>query len=240
MALDSTETIVVRGGTGQLSLRHGRLDTALLLDGEPVALVWEGQGQGRTFVRAQDLGALEDTQPLRHVAPEARLSATLRPILALLPDGPYHLELLASPDVEPDEPDEDARPHASGRFVDWAGLHEIEDGEPLLIGTVPRDLLDPARIRDLTGWIREGGRPGVVVLDCEGDDVGFIVAGHAALEAYRQADRQPTLLRITTLEPAPLTLQEGADLLTRAYEHIGQIVAAHYAATHEDEDRRHA
>ncbi|MCA9571735.1 MAG: hypothetical protein KC656_28050 [Myxococcales bacterium] len=233
MTHEHTETIEVRGGRGELSLRHGRVDTALLYEGEPVAMVWSphGAGHGRTFVRAQDLGTLEEAHLLRHVGPGARLSAILRPVLARLEDGRYHLELLPSPELEPDDGETSEAVPASGRFVDWAGLHEVADDEPLLIGTVPRDLLDRTLIEDLARWIRDGGRPAVVVLDCEADDVGFLVAGHAVLEAYRLADRAPTVLRITAVSARHLPLREGADLLTRAYERIGHIVAAHYAAT---------
>lgn len=230
-------TVSVRGGQGRLRLHVHGADAAVVLDGQPVAMVWMGQGDAtdRWFVRAHDLGALEDELHLPDTDEDLPLHALLRDVLGLLPDGRYRLGLQSSPDVDADAPTDDDARRSSGEVLAWTGLHRVRSDDPLLLGTVPRDLLDRAQIRAQSARIHRGARPPVVVVEAPEQGVSFIVAGHATLEAYRRAAMEPVLVTVEPLDPDPLSEDDGAALLTAAFARCGEVVAAQWRALRDDE-----
>lgn len=202
------------------------------MDEQPVAMVWStgGDGTHRWFVRAHDLGQLEDGLRMPDTATGDALPELLRDVLALLPDGRYRLGFQPSPDLDPDRPGPDAPARPSGEVLAWAGLHQVHSEDPLLLGTVPRDLLDRAAIRALSAAILRGARPPVVLLEAPDQAVSFVIAGHTALEAYRRIAMEPVLLTVEPVDPQPLSEDDGTALLTAAFARCGEVVAAQWLA----------
>lgn len=230
-----SERVSTRGGTGRLRLLVHGSDAAVVLDALPVAMVWQrGSRSERWFVRAHDLGALEDELKLPDAA-TASLAEIARDLLALLPDGPYRLGLEPMSDVEADVPAADDTARSSGDVLGWLGLHQVASDDALLLGTLPRDLIDRAAVRACAAAIARGARPPVVLLEAPEQEVSFIVAGHTALEAYRRLGMAPVLLTVEPLKPDTLSEQQGADLLAAAFDRCGEVVAAQWRALRESE-----
>jgi hypothetical protein len=230
-------TVLVRGGLGRLRLHVHGADAAVVMDEQPVAMVWMRQGDAsdRWFVRAHDLGAMEDELTLPDTGSGEPLPTLLREVLAMMPDGRYRLGMQASPDLDPDQPATDDAERSSGEVLAWTGLHRVRSDDPLLLGTVPRDLLDRAQIRALSARINRGARPPVVLVEAPEQGVSFIVAGHTALEAYRRVAMEPVLLTIEPLDPDPLSEDAGAALLNAAFARCGDVVAAEWRAMRESQ-----
>lgn len=209
------------------------------MDELPVAMVWTRQGdvRDRWFVRAHDLGLMEEELNLPDTLSGEPLPTLLRDVLAMMPDGRYRLGLQPAPDLDPDQPAPDDRDRSGGEVLAWAGLHEVRSEDPLLLGTVPRDLLDRAEIRSLSARINRGARPPVVLVEAPEQGVSFIVAGHTALEAYRRMAMEPVLLTIEPLDPDPLSEDDGTTLLTAAFARCGEVVAAQWRALRESEEQ---
>ena len=153
---------------------------------------------------------MEDELTLPDTGTGEPLPTLLREVLAMMPDGRYRLGMQASPDLDPDQPATDDAERSSGEVLAWTGLHRVRSDDPLLLGTVPRDLLDRAQIRALSARINRGARPPVVLVEAPEQGVSFIVAGHTALEAYRRVAMEPVLLTIEPLDPDPLSEDAGA------------------------------
>lgn len=235
MNRDCTETIQLRGGRGRLRLYADLRDVALAHDGAPVALVWADPPADRTvarrwYLRAQALTVLEDGPGPDLADPDMPLSRALEPVLAHLPDGRYHLTAIATPDVSAD-----ASSRTGGDVLQWCGLHEVHGDDALLLGTVPRDLLDRDRVRRLSKAILDGARPAVVALaPPDGTaDVVFVVAGHTALEAYRRVGMPPVLVTIEPDEVPTLSSSLGARLMTDAFHIAGELARAAWLAERE-------
>ncbi|MCB9681740.1 MAG: hypothetical protein H6733_09735 [Alphaproteobacteria bacterium] len=233
MDAERTQILTARGAPGRLRLRAGERDTALLLDGLPVAMAWHDPTDPSWcyLVRAHDLSPLEAQLALPDLQDDTPLVDALRDVVELLGAGTYRLVHQPSPDLRPDVQGERERPTSSGTVIDWTGLHRLELHDTLLVGCMPRDLLDRRDINALALRIRQGERPPVVIVGSASGDVTFLVAGHGALEAYQRMGMQPNLVTVEVFDPEPLDAEEGADLLVAAYRHVGDVVAAHYQAT---------
>lgn len=229
---EHVETVHVRGGQGGLTLHVHGLDVVLCHLGHTAVFTWMDREDAdhRAFVRAHDLNELDASLGVIDLAAHSSLATALRHVLDHLPDGRYRLVHMPLPDVEPDRPGPEDRPRSTGEMLDWAGLHHAPADEALLLGTVPRDLIDPSVVRDMVHHIQSGLRPAVVVLSEEEGDVGFLIAGHAAFEAYRRLGMPPHLVHIDVLDPLPLTAEQGALALADAYTRVGEIASAHYRA----------
>ncbi len=237
MDRSESATVLVRGGLGRLRLHVHGVDAAMVMDELPVAMVWMRQGDAtdRWFVRAHDLGAIEDELDLPDTQSGEPLANLLRDVLAMMPDGRYRLGLQASSDLDPDQPTADDPSRSSGELLTWTGLHRVRTDDPLLLGTVPRDLLDRAEIRSLSARINRGARPPVVVVEAPEQGVSFIIAGHTALEAYRRVAMEPVLLTIEPLDPDPLSEDDGTALLNAAFARCGDVVVAEWRALRESQ-----
>lgn len=229
--LEHTEHLAVRGGAARLVLRVGDADLALLHDEEPVVVAWEDPTAPgfQTVLRAHDLADLDLAAGTLDLA-DATVREALRPLLAGLPDGRYRVDITDTPDVANDRA---LRPEAPtpGRVVDWAGLLHLPTDEAALVGTVPRDLVDDARVDALVAAIRGGALPAVVALTAEDLDISFVVAGHAAMEAWRRLGRPPLLITLEALDAPALEASVACRLVEAACAHACARVAAHHRAT---------
>lgn len=228
------------GGARTLEFCVGERDSALLVEEQPVAVVWDvaHDSAHQYFVRAYDTASV-DEKLRRHrelltetVDPHLPLQDQFRPILQLFPSGNYTLIFEPGMDLDDDPlPSQDVKElWSSWRFMDWAGLHHVAAGEGLLLGSRPREFLDARRIRFYEDQIRDGARPIVVMAGALDSDTAFIVDGHHKMEAYRRLRKSPGALFILAEEPRFMTVDEGCDLIAEAYARCAEIAAAHYRA----------
>ncbi len=239
------ETIRMSGGEGHLELCNSEGETALLVDGLPAALVWTNAGdQGPcTVLRAHDTAHLEEDgidagPPVRTILPEVSLMEQVEPLLALYADGLY--EVAYEDHVEMFDEDDPQEPQAPEPFLNWVGLKSMEADGGLLLGTRPRDLLDPAMVDSLHRRLQLGIRPPVVITRALHSPVAFILDGHHLMEAYQRLGQPVPVLTITSLQPRQLSPEEGCELIRLAYAQIADITAAHYRASRLAHQRRHA
>jgi hypothetical protein len=237
------EAIVVRDSAGDVEVCSGDGDVVLLVDNQPVTIAWppDRTTQTRLFFRAfdaSDLAARLAGMALctDGVDPSLPLAVQLKPLLRLLVDGTYDAHLEEMSGMEGDDPgvDEPCQPFT---YLEWAGLHRVETDVCLLLGSIPRSLLDPIAIRDVAMRIRAGYRPAIVTLTCAGAAAAFLLHGHVAMEAYQQVGVAPTTLTLTYRTPRRLSVDEATETLRHAIEHFGDIAAAHFQ-TARDATRR--
>lgn len=239
-------TLTVQHGLGLLEIVQGDEDCALLIDGMPVAMVWDAALESPTnyFVRAYDSEPLGEHlarhAPLEIPDPndvEAVFDGALRPLLHALANGDYRVLLESSLGLTVPE-QRDSKHDSAWRFMAWAGLHETPADGGLLLGTRPRELLSPERIADFEQHIRSGARPPVVLLGSTRTPVAFIVDGHHKLEAYRSMSVPPAAIVILAETPRQISIEEGCTLLEEAYKRCGDIASAHYRAVRSVDRRR--
>ena len=232
------ETVHVHDTTGDLEVCRGGSDLVLLFDGHPCAIVWPASDDQAEhfFVRAFDtaeIAARVESSPLVRDGynPSRGLVEQVRPLLQTMVDGRYRVELVAplgsDDDVAPSGSD---APLRTARWLDWSGLHRVGSAEPLLLGSVPRERLDPARLNRAMRGIRQGRRPVLVLLTVPDVDVTFIVLGHEAMEACQRAGVAPLGLLITYETPRALGFEDGLRLLQDAYRRCADLASAHYAS----------
>jgi hypothetical protein len=236
MARTRTEALVVTDGLGDVEICAGDGDVVLLVDDQPVTLTWPAHHPHRNRLFFRGFDASELATRLAGMAlctdgvdPNLPLAVQLRPLLRLLVDGVYDAHLDEERGVEFGEVtlDEPAQPYS---YLEWAGLHQIDAEEALLLGSIPRSLLDPIAIRDVVGRIRSGRRPAVIGMTCPTANATFLLHGHVAMEAYMQVGVAPTMLVLSYRTPRRLQAEEAAVLLRRATTHFGEVLAAHYQA----------
>jgi hypothetical protein len=235
--LPPPETIHVRDASGDLEICVGDGDVALLVEGQPCALVWPASNEQleHFYVRAYDTSAIADRlRDLRAFVDGIDLHQPLRaqigPLLHCLVDGRYTVELLRPLGLEHEAPvPGQQRPKRGvGRWMDWAGLHRVSSNDPLLLGSVPHELLDVRRVEELEDRIGAGARPIIVLLTLVEPDVTFLVAGHEVMEAYQRCGVSPCALLITYETPRWLSVDDGIRLLGQAYQRCSDLASAHF------------
>lgn len=230
----------VHKGRGDLEVCVGEGDVTLLVEGLPAAIVWPAHLEEGLydFVRAHDTAAVTDRLPAlplhpdAHLDPDASLQDQLAPLLELLVDGLYQASVISLGPAAPLPPTGDeAVPdpaEARGQYMNWAGLHEVQTRDRLLLGTTPRELLSPDRIDARVRQVQRGGRPLVVLLTAPEAPAAFIVHGHDAMEAYHRTGQSPMAVLLDYQTPRFLSEEEGARVMQTAFARCGEIAAAHY------------
>lgn len=220
----SAETIQIRSSSGDLEICRGLSDVVLLVDGQPSVIAWPAEG-GRAeqyFLRAYDTSAItarfHDLPVLSYgIQPHVGLAEQVRPLLEMMADGNYRVELIGK--LGPDE----RRPTARGtlRWSEWAGLHRVASSDPLLVGSVPRELLRAVEDRS-----NDGVRGVVVLLTVPDTDVSFLLLGHEAMEESQRTGLAPIGLLITYENPRALSPVEHMRHLQDAWKRCAEVVRA--------------
>lgn len=220
----SAETIQIRSSSGDLEICRGLSDIVLLVDGQPSVIAWPADGT-RTeqyFLRAYDTSAItarfHDLPVLSYgIQPHVGLAEQVRPLLEMMANGNYRVELLGR--LGPDE----RRPTARGtlRWSEWAGLHRVATSDPLLVGSVPREMLRLAEDRG-----NDGVRGVVVLLTVPDTDVSFLLLGHEAMEESQRTGLAPIGLLITYENPRALSPSEHLRHLQDAWKRCAEVVRA--------------
>lgn len=220
----SAETIQIRSSSGDLEICRGLSDVVLLVDGQPSVIAWPAEGlrTEQYFLRAYDTSAItarfHDLPLLSYgIQPHVGLAEQVRPLLEMMADGSYRVELLGR--LGPDE----RRPAARGtlRWAEWAGLHRVASGDPLLVGSVPRELLRLAEDRG-----NDGIRGVVVLLTVPDTDVSFLLLGHEAMEESQRTGLAPIGVLITYENPRALSPTEHLRHLQDAWKRCAEVVRA--------------
>lgn len=223
----SPVTVAVQNGLDVLQLCVGDHDSALLVDGLPSALVWDLPSHPSSYflLRAYDTSHVEDVLhglPAFDIglAADEPLSAQLMPLLRLFSNGVYEVAVLPRLDMAPPTPEVPAP--GTAKLRSWIGLKELPTADAPLVGTVPKDRLDQARIDTLAARIRQGAWPTVVFASSDAAHAAFIVYGHHALEAYRAVGVAPSAVCITAEDPHYLSVQEGCALVRIAFDRCAE------------------
>lgn len=237
--LPPPEVLHIRDATGDLEICAGEGDVALLVEGLPCALVWPASHDQpeHFYVRAFDTSVIADRlRDMRILVDGVDLDVPLRlqiePLTRCLVDGRYTVELLRPLGLEHEEPQPAhvRNKRGVGRWMDWAGLHRVSSNEPLLLGSVPHELIDAHRTAALRERILAGARPVVVMLTLTDQDVTFLVAGHEVMEAYQTLGLPPRALLITYETPRWLSVDDGIRMLGQAYQRCADLASAHFRA----------
>ncbi len=196
----------------------------LLVDGQPSIIAWPAEA-GRSeqyFLRAYDTSSISarfhDLPVLSHgIQPHVGLAQQVRPLLEMMADGSYRVELIGK--LGPDE----RRPAARGtlRWAEWAGLHRVASADPLLVGSLPRELLRLTEDRGAAGV-----RGLVVLLTVPDTDVSFLLLGHEAMEESQRTGLAPIGLLITYENPRALSPGEHLRHLQDAWRRCAEVVRA--------------
>lgn len=235
--LPPPETFFLRDGTGDLEICAGDGDVALLVEGQPCAVVWPASADEpeHFYVRAFDTSVIADRLRdlpafVEGIDADLPLGLQVEPLLRCLVDGRYTLEVLRLVNLDHEEPGPVTPRRAMGRWMEWAGLHRIASDEPILVGSVPNELLDLRQIAHLQRRIEGGERPVVAMLTLPSYDVTFVIAGHEVMEAYQRSGVPPAALLITYETPRWLSVDDGIRMLGQAYQRCADLASVHFRA----------
>jgi uncharacterized protein (TIGR02996 family) len=216
---------LVEDGKGLIEVRGGDHDTALLVEGKPVALNWDdcqgsvGQylvftGHTRGADYARQLAAFVEGA----VDPGRPLADQLAPLLVLFTTGTYCLQYTPSVAVKSATTLEySARSAAEQELIVYypADHHH-------LVCTQMRESLDEGRVAYFCKQIRAGRRPIVLTTSAEGAWCEFVIDGHHKLAAYDREGMRPTVLGIVRWQAPGIGLDEGLGWLPSGHRGIGE------------------
>jgi len=223
-------------GSSLLELRGDGSCLALLFQGDPCVVLWDDSPPAveRHYLRAYDTTALNEL--LRDFAPIHRgldddlpLRHQMEPLLRLLAPGTYTAE------YEPCSPGiglgGSPEPPLARQLIDWAGMECTQTDDHILLSTVPREAVDPARVQRAIRQIQQGREPVAVFLGASTPDVAFLVLGHAVMEAYQRLNMNPAVIYLEPTAVGDLSADEGARHIARAFERHAMLTQAHFRAT---------
>lgn len=227
----------MRGGDADLELCTSDGELALLVVGHPAVLVWQGgdHGEEAWILRARDVEeVLSRVGPLSvcevGVDPRASLADQLAPLLSAMSDGGYTATVLSATELSRDASVAPERPAHTGSLMTWIGLHRVRSADDLLVGCMPREAVEPRDIDAARAQIQAGKRPAVLVLTTPVASASFVIAGHAALEAYALEGRVPTFVELAYHAPRTLAPEDLLRLTDEAARRCAQLVSAHLSA----------
>lgn len=203
-------TVTARDTSGLLQLQANEQECALVFADRPVALVWSDPtvDASQWYLRSVSLADVDrelTALAICQQGPSADLplGVQLQPLLKLLAEGTYDVSEVEELDLGQG----DAYPPPSP--ADWAGVHRADTDTPLLLGSVPRTLLEQREIRRLMSSIRAGRQPVSIILTGTACMTSFIIAGHACLEAYLRLQRPPCVITLKAQRLVPLSFSKA-------------------------------
>jgi uncharacterized protein (TIGR02996 family) len=218
------DLVLLTDGKGLIEVLGDQDDTALLVEGKPVALNWNdclgsvgqylvftGHTCGSDYVRqlrAFGAGEVDEDRPL---------SEQIEPLLALFASGTYCLSYLA-PAVSSDV-------YTLEYFRRSIAEQELLGYYPFdatLVCTQTHESLNDERVLFYCEQIRAGQRPIVLTVSAETAWCEFVIDGHHKLEAYNRERVKPAILNIMRWKAPRISLEEGLGFLPSGHRGIGE------------------
>jgi uncharacterized protein (TIGR02996 family) len=207
-------------GKGLIEVRGGQEETALLVEGKPVALNWDdccgSVGQYLVFT-GHTCGSDYVRQLGEFVAGEVdegrSLAEQIEPLLALFVPGTYCLSYTPSTVAESIATLEYSRRSSANREL--VEYYPVEDRN--LVHTQTRESLNEERVAFYREQIRARRRPIVLTTSAEGAWCEFVIDGHHKLEAYNRQQVRPAVLGIVRWQAPAISLEEGLRCLPRGH-----------------------
>jgi hypothetical protein len=191
------ERIHVQDGTSFIDVRGGGFDSALFVEGKPIALNWcDCEGSvGQLLIRGGVYNHQDHVRALRRVLlggldPELPLAVQLSPLLQLFSPAEYEIKLWEDcPDCELFQvgATERLREELTGYYPFGFSL----------VATQAMEMLRISRIHRYAGIIATTPhRPIAITTTVEGGWCEFVLDGHHKLMAYQMAGLPPTFISI--------------------------------------------
>jgi uncharacterized protein (TIGR02996 family) len=207
------DLVVVGDGKGLIEVR-GQDETALYVEGRPVALNWNdcqgsvGQylvftGHTRGADHARQLAELVEGE----VDAARPLGEQIEPLLAVFVPGLYCLTYSPSAAVETSTTLE----YPANAVGELVGYYPADDHH--LVCTQKLESLNAGRVAYYRERIRAGRRPIVLTASAEDAWCQFVIDGHHKLAAYNREQVRPTILGIVRWQAPAITLAEGLGFL---------------------------
>jgi uncharacterized protein (TIGR02996 family) len=219
------DLIFVGDGRGLIEVRGGQSETALLVEGKPVALNWDDcmGSVGQYLVFTGHTGGAEYARQLAEfvqgeIGPWQPLAEPLRPLLALFAPGTYSLNYAPSSAVESVATNEWASVAAGAQEL--VGYYPV--GQRNLVCTQPSERLDEGRVVYYRERVRAGRRPVVVTASAEGAWCEFVIDGHHKLAAYRLEGVRPSILCIERWHASGISLEERLGWLSPGHPGVSE------------------
>jgi uncharacterized protein (TIGR02996 family) len=211
---------LVNDGKSLIEVRGGEQETALLIEGKPVALNWDDcQGSvGQYLVFTGHTRGADYAQLLAEFVEGGAdggrpLADQIGPLLAVFSPGAYCLGYTPSTAVESVTTLEySARSSASRELVQYYPSNQRH-----LVCTQTYQSLDDKRVTFFREQIRAGRRPIVLTASTEGAWCEFVIDGHHKLAAYDLERKRPTILGIVRWQAPGISLNEGLGWLPRGH-----------------------
>jgi hypothetical protein len=215
---------LVADGKGLIEVRGGGSETALLVEGKPVAFNWDdcagsvGQylvftGHTRGADCARQLaafveGEIDGNQPL---------ADQIGPLLAVFASGAYYLSYTPSTVVKGVTTFD-----CSAQSVASRELFNYYPDLRNLVCTQTRESLHGHRVEYFREQIRAAQRPIILTASAEMAWCEFVIDGHHKLAAYDRERVKPTILCITRWEAPEISLNEGLSYLPRGHPGVSE------------------
>jgi len=211
---------VVSDGKGLIDVRGSDWDTALLVEGRPIALNWddcEGSIGQYLVLTGHERGDDYARQLIDFVSGDNDLCAPfaeqLRPLLSTFANGVYWL--LYTPSQVPVSWTMQGYPDQSTLDAQFLQYYPFDDRN--LVGTQPRESIDEGRVSFFRDRVRNGRRPIVLTVTTKGSWCEFVIDGHHKLEAYARERVRPAILTIDRGDPPEISVDEGIAYLPRGH-----------------------
>jgi uncharacterized protein (TIGR02996 family) len=207
-------------GKGLIEVWGGSDETALLVEGKPVALNWDdchgsigqylvftGHACSSDYVRQMGrfvAGEIEGNRPL---------ADQIEPLLALFATGTYCLSYTTSTNAESIATLECSYPSSTNQEL--MGYYPSEDRN--IVCTQSRESLNENRVAFYCEQIRAQQRPIVLTTSAECAWCEFVIDGHHKLEAYNRQQVKPSVLNIIRWQAPAISLKEGLRFMPRGH-----------------------
>lgn len=203
------KVVSLRDGQGLIEVLGGESETALLVDGKPIAFNWDDSlGSVGQYVVAKrpvthliDICGSFDSEVLAQ-----RLEETMAPLLSAFVNGFYVINFTPSKVMR-------LTGQHCERIVATSELQNYYPFGRTLVATQPESSLSAERVEFFRKKISIKERPVVVTASAEGAWCEFVIDGHHKLEAYHQEHVPPSVMMIERLYPAPISLAMGIGFL---------------------------
>lgn len=197
------------GGEGKLEVRGGDLEIALWLDGAP--LIYDAADCAGSVGRftclldnaRPEIAATIERAAASGFAEEAPLSQQIEPLLRLLPNGKYRLELAPMRAASLTYAFDDYFDSGFQCYYPYAHLpgYVLAD---VYLGTQPESSLSDNRVNEYLEILERGGRPSLISLGAREREARFILDGHHKLMAYWCCGVRPVVLHIEAERMTPI------------------------------------
>ncbi len=199
------EIVVLTDTHAVIDIRGGEFDSALLVQGKPIALNWSDcEGSVAQYMaRAGATNYEENLGSLRHLLDDA-----LRSDVALRPQIDYFLQLFV-PGRYRLTYHEDCPEWDYAEFsTNWSTAKEYDHVYPygwLLVFTQPTDGLNQEQVHKYLHAIESGQRPVALTGTVKDGWCEFVLDGHHKLRAYKAAGVNPSFVSVCRLNAPRLS-----------------------------------